>query len=195
MKHWCWSILPLMLAGCLLDHGEVSSETIDHTNEPEVVSDTAMPLFDPGPPIDINELKRQAWLETTSGVLGKQGAAGLCPKDPNTFFGFYFLIDRSQAVGPIGRLTISKPHAPKLWRDDDQDENFVQLELSSGRIKMWDMVAVGDHEDDLMAFLGDNFSHRKGSYIVAQVGNYYGEFNMQNDAIRELKVRKTCDQQ
>ena len=195
MERSHWVIALLLTIGCqpaMEEARPTSTETeIETANHDDPIAE--QPVL--GPPIDINELKRQPWLETTSGVLGKKGASGLCPKDPETFFGLYFLIDRRRPGGPPGRLTISKPHAPTMWRDDDQDENFVQLELSSGRIKIWDRIAVGDHEDSLMAFLGNNFRHRKVSYIVAQIGDYHVEFNMQNDTIRELTVRKTCDQQ
>src|SRR5690606_11765078 len=94
----------------------------------------------------------------------------------------------------VGRLTIYKDHAPVKWSYDDKDEEFVKLELQSGRIKVWDKVTVGDHKDSLLAFIGDRFHYHKGTIVVAEIGDYQGEFSILNDTIRELTVRRTCDQ-
>lgn len=151
---------------------------------------------DMGEPIDINTLKRQGWLETTSGVLSRGEAEVLCPNDSTSFFGFYELIDRSTRGGPFGRLVVRIKEKPAKWTYDDKNEEFIQLTLRSDRIKVWDEIAVGDPVDDLVAFVWNHVPYKRGTSEFVDFGGYRGWFEIaDNGTIQELTIRRVCDDQ
>jgi hypothetical protein len=146
-------------------------------------------------PIDIESLKRESWLETTSGVLGKVGRSALCGIDSTGFIGFYFLIDKENKDERIGKLTVQHPGDPSNWVYDNVEDQFVSIELNSPRIRVWNTLAVGDSSSNLEAFVRGRFHYKKGTWVVTTIGPFQGEFQILNDRIAAINVRKTCPQQ
>jgi len=188
-------LLSVCFAGC-----DPAAEPEANTEEPQVeVAGESVETVDrehqDDAPIDILSLKKEPWLETTSGVMGNVERSAFCGIDTTGFVGFYFLIDKENKYERIGKLTVQHPGDPSTWVYDNVDERFVSIELNSPRIEVWNTVAVGDSSSNLDAFVQGRFHYKKGTWVVTTIGPYQGEFQILNDRIATIKVRKTCPQQ
>lgn len=186
----------LFLLGCQFGGDKPSKgqmPTVNGQTDP-VIAVTS--LSNLGPPIDINALKSQDWLETTSGVLSQKEQRKLCPNDSTSFFGFYNLIDKVNGGGPFGKLIVRIREKPANWNYADTNEEFLQLTLRSDRVKVWNKVAVGDHINNLMAIGELSPDHKmgydKGMFEVL-FGEYQGTCSTAADTIRVLTINRICN--
>ncbi len=111
---------------------------------------------------------------------------------PDGFFGFYFLIDRESGKGPFGKLTVQQKGLPENWGYDDVTEEFVEIELRSNRVRVWDRLAVGSRMDSLSTFLADRFHYKKGTVHVVTIGPYKSEFRVLSDTIHDIRIMRVC---
>ena len=184
-------LLSICFTGCDLARPEVDAE-VPHIGVAGASMDTVDPEHQPDAPIDIVSLKKESWLETTSGIVGKIERSALCGIDSTGFIGFYFLIDKENNDKRIGKLTVQHPGAPSTWAYDNVDERFVSIELSSPRVEVWNTLAVGDSSSELNAFIQGHFHYKKGTWEVATIGPYQGEFQILNDRIEMIRIRSSC---
>lgn len=143
-------------------------------------------------PLNINSLKNEDWLETTSGIVRKSESAHLCVSgDSIGFFGFYTLIDKKLQQ----RIGIIKIHTTEqIWRKESPNERFAEIKLSSNKIAVWDSIKVGTHEASLMNFIKDRFYYRKDDMIYSVLDDYEGIFLLSNDTITEMTIRNNCQE-
>ncbi len=144
-------------------------------------------------PININKLKQSSFLETTSGVLRKSESKIFCKPEIDGFFRFYYLIDKTNGVNSVfGKLKVFVPDAPNNWRADFEDEHFSEIELESGRIKLWEKIGVGSSLNELSEFIGENTQNIVDSVLTAEMGKYSLRALINKDTIKELSVGKYC---
>ncbi|GEM_PF-6800065 len=189
-------VLGLFLVACQLGADKSTVEQLVPENAQIDIPDIAVGASDLGPPIDINDLKRQDWLETTSGVLSQEEKRKLCPNDSTSFFGFYYLIDRIKGGGPFGRLIVRIREKPANWNYAATNEEFVELTLRSDRVKVWNKVAVGDHISNLMAFGEPSPDYKMGydkGMFELSFGEYRSTCSTANDTIRVLTINRICN--
>lgn len=195
MKGSALFILLLVVWGCD-EAGTTEQQAIPVPDIVETVDTLdAMDTSSLGPPIDINALKHEPWLDVTSGVLGPKDIAKICPNaPPEWFFGHYYLLDKEEISGPVGKLTIYKKSKGKGWFQDDQDEELMQLETRSSRIRAWGKVSVGSTRDSVLAFIGQHFHYTKGLTLVASIGEYHCVFSLADGVVYEMTIRRDCGQ-
>lgn len=153
-------------------------------------------LMEIGPPIDIQALKAEPWLEVTSGVLSRKEIQLLCPDDSTYFFGFYDLIDRTKGGGPFGKLIVRLKDKQTPWKQSDVNEEFIQLTSRSNRVKVWNRVGVGDPVAKLIALSGSSSDYKAGydkGMIEVAIGEFESTCSTVNDTIRVLNVRRKCN--
>ena len=150
-------------------------------------------IDDPGTPVNIDSLKAQPWLETTSGVLSKREALLLCPKDTSRHFGRYFLIDRFDGKGPFGELTVHYSSESGNWLYLPNNDEFVGIVLRTDRISLWGELSVGDRESKILDFIGKRFHYKKGTVLVTDIGEFQCAFTILGDTVHELSVMRNCE--
>lgn len=144
-------------------------------------------------PININELKESSFLTTTSGVLTHSKSEKLCMPPKEGFFRHYQLLDESNGnFNFIGQLNVFVPEGSESWRKDYQHEIFAEIELESGKVKLWDSIRVGKSEKNLRKFIGDNFNYKKGTLIYAELEEYTLSAVILGDTISKLTVGRYC---
>jgi hypothetical protein len=184
-------LLSICFTGCDADRPEVEAE-VPHIAVDVESLDSADLEQNSEPPIDIVSLKKETWLEVTSGVAGKVERSAMCGIDSTGFVGFYFLIDKENGGERVGKLTVQHPGKPSDWTYDNTDERFVAFELNSPRVDVWNTLAVGDSASKIDAFVQGHFHYKKGTWIVASIGSYQGEFQILNGRIEMIKVHISC---
>ncbi len=143
-------------------------------------------------PINIVKIKNIDWLTTTSGVITHSEAKKLCfYNDTIGFHGFYFLIDKSIGI-PFGMLKIYSEDKTGNWNFDNKNDRFVEINLKSNKIAVWDSIRVGLSESDLRKFIGNRFNYTKGSMIYSNLDDYTGVFTILGDTINELTIGLNC---
>ena len=156
-------------------------------------SDTLWPLQTQiDPPIDITELKKLPFLTTTSGVLPISESENLCKPEVDGFFGHYYLINEDNNWVHIGELYVYAEGEPENWQYDTAIETFAKIKLLQSDIKVWDIIGVGTHEKDVIAFIGQNFHYKKGTILHADINEYSADFTILADTINRLTIRRNC---
>lgn len=177
-----FSVLLVILASCAENENQENS--VNNVDEEIIVNivDSLSIKYDESdnlldnkfePPIDINEIKQLAFLETTSGVLSKSESIVFCQPEREGFFRFYFLIDKTDdAFSVFGKLKVFVPDSSNNWRADFKGEHFSEIELNSNKIKVWEKIGVGSSLNELSDFIGGRNLNIKDSLINAEIGEY-----------------------
>jgi hypothetical protein len=143
-------------------------------------------------PINIKSIKTLDFLTTTSGVLPISETRNLCKPDTNGFFGFYSLIN-GKTHKYFGILKIFTSDLPKNWRDDSNNETFAAIELFGDDITLCEEIKVGMSEDRLKQFVGKSNYIKKGQLAYSNFGEYEGFFIIEDEKVKSLEVRFSCD--
>jgi len=168
---------------------KVSTEIKNEIKTIDTIQKTKSKLSEP---VDIVDLKSLEWLTTTSGVVPHSELKNLCVQNDSLgFYGFYFLIDKT-VVRPIETLKIHTSQHNKKWNFDSKKEQFVEINLTSNKITIWDSIKVGLSEEKLKQFIGERFHYKKGTMIYSDLDSYEGIFIIANDTIIELTIKNKC---
>ncbi|MEZ4799739.1 MAG: hypothetical protein R2809_08200 [Flavobacteriales bacterium] len=147
-----------------------------------------------GEPIDFFQLKKLPFISTTSGVLSQTESKDFCTPTDHQFFGQYFLLDRADEQSEIlGKLIVSVPKRVKIWTYENDYESFVQLELESNKVSLWNKIRVGISDTELMNFIEPYFSYKAGAYVYSWLGGYALAAEMEGTAVKKLIVTKICN--
>ncbi len=146
-------------------------------------------------PIDIYELKKLPFLETTSGCVTISETKKFCRPDTAGFFGHYQLLNKTNPFDYkfIGQLIVYTTDKPGNWRFDTSNETFIEIELKSPVIKVWTGIGVGTTETELLDFLKHKNYYRQDSEIKAEISGYSTIFYLISDTVNYLKISKYCN--
>ena len=157
----------------------------------EKVESDSIKIF--GDPLDINALKKQSFLEITSGVLPKAESDMFYKPDEGGFFRFYYLIDKDYDDKPLfGKLKVYVPDEPGNWRADFENEYFAEIKLESDKVRLWNKLEVGTHINQLTEFVGERKHQITDSVFTADIGKYSLRAVIRRDTIKELSVGTYC---
>lgn len=144
-------------------------------------------------PIDIQKIKSLSNLTTTTGVLQHSATTEFCKPKASGFFGHYQLISKERSNNPrIGQLITYSTTKPENWKFNDATEIFVEIELFTPDIKVWETISVGTKEKDVLNFIGNNIHYKKGTLLYCNLGDYTANFIILGDSVNSIKVGKYC---
>ena len=188
-----WS---LFIVSC---KGKIDNEPIEIKKKIEIIdkkpvqdNDPEIPIKEFSDPINLTEIKNLEFLTTTSGVVSHSELESLCEQNEEGFYGFYYLINKNEKYRIMGLLTVYTTDKAKSWRFTSKNESLSMLELKTHDIKVWDSIAVGIDQSQLLNFIGTNFHYRKGNTLYAELGEYKSSFTISNDTISRIKIVKSC---
>lgn len=178
-------ILIIFLSACKEEH--TASQT---ANDAEPLIIQKAPTLRPAP-ITIQEIKSIEGLEVTSGVASDQ--EGFCYPRTSGFLGFYSLIDFSPRPKPMGFLLIWSPKTDAQdWKFSDNDEEFVQLTVESGPIRLWSQIGIGTPLSELMEFISTDSSQVTGDTLRHHMEEFVIDYHLNADSVESFTVTKLC---
>lgn len=157
-------------------------------------------------PIDIINLLQSNFLETTSGFLSNSEIKDkkFCKPKESGLFGHYHLFHKTilehkghkyQTQEYMGELIVFTTDNAKNWRQDSKNQTFVEIKLVNPFISVWDKIKVGTKESELNKFIGNNFSYKKGTWKVCELGDYLASFIILADTVNRIEIGKYCKQE
>lgn len=180
-------ILIIFLSACKEKNTGTGSQA-DDREEPLVIQNA--PTHRPTP-ISIQEIKSIEGLEVTSGVASDQEE--FCSPRTSGFLGFYSLIDFSPRPKPVGFLIIWSPKVDaKDWKFSDNDEEFVQLTVERGPIRLWSQIGIGTSLSQLTKFISTDSSQVTGDTLHHYIEGFVIDYHLYADSVESFTVKKLC---
>lgn len=180
-------ILIIFLSACKEKNTGTGSQA-DDREEPLVIQNA--PTHRPAP-ISIQEIKSIEGLEVTSGVASDQEE--FCYPRTSGFLGFYSLIDFSPRPKPMGFLIIWSPKTDAQdWKFSDNDEEFVQLTVERGPIRLWSQIGIGTSLSQLTKFISTDSSQVTGDTLHHYIEGFVIDYHLYADSVESFTVKKLC---